>query len=176
MPVKPAFLPVGLLEAGIELLQVKPRVGAQVEHPPVEVFQPQGKGQKHGGVPIQLGEPPERLPCRGHLGRAGQHQEAQGDVEVGGGAPVRRRRGQKGRELLLQLLEAREDSRSVGPEADEVRGLFLRRTTASFLDLLRREEGLGIALCGTQKRTSRGSLGENRKSRGRCSIRYGNTH
>lgn len=170
MAVEPAFLPVGLLEAAVELLQVEPRVGAQVEHPPVEVFQPQGKGQKHGGVPIQLGEPPEHLPRRGDLGRAGQHQEAQGDVEAGGGAPVRCRRGQEARELLLQLLEAREDSRSVGPEADEVRGFFLGRTTASFLDLLRREDGLGIALCGTRKRTSTGSLGENRKSQGRCSI------
>lgn len=49
---------------------------------------------------------------------------------------------QKGRELLLQLLEAREDSRSVGPEADEVRGSFLWRATASLLYLLQREEDL----------------------------------
>lgn len=153
MPVEPAFLPVGLLQAAVELLQVKPRVGAQVEHPPVEVLQPQGKGQKHGGVPIQLGKLPEHLPCCGDFGRAAQHQEAQGDVEAGGGAPVRCRCRQKGGELLLQLLEAREDRRSVGPEADEVRGFLLRRTTASFLCLLRREEGLGVALCGTQERT-----------------------
>lgn len=150
--MQPALLPVGLLEAAVELLQVKPRVGAQVEHPPVEVLQPQGKGQEHGRVPIQLGEAPEHLPRRGDLGRAGQHQEAQGDVEAGGGAPVRRRCGQEARELLPQLLEAREDRGSVGPEADEVRGSFLRRTTAFFLDLLRREEGLGIALCGTPER------------------------
>lgn len=92
VPVEPALLPVGLLEAPVELLEVKMRVGAQVEHPSVEVFQPEGKGQDHRGVPIQLGELPEDLARRGHLGRAGQREEAHGDVEAGGGAPVGRRR------------------------------------------------------------------------------------
>lgn len=89
MLVKPALLPVGLLKAAVELLEVKLWVGAQVEHPPVEVFQPEGKGQDHWGVAIQLGEAPEDLACRGYFGRAGQDEEAHGDVEAGGGAPVR---------------------------------------------------------------------------------------
>lgn len=70
-----------------------------------------------------------------------------------------RRRRQEGRELLLQLLEAREDSRSVGPEADEVRGFFLRRATASLLYRLQREEGRGIALRGTQKKYRKRLIG-----------------
>lgn len=90
MAVEPALLPVGLLKAAVELLEVEMWVGAQVEHPSVEVFQPEGKGQGHRGVPIQLGEAPEDLACRGYVGRAGQREEAHGDVEAGGGAPVGR--------------------------------------------------------------------------------------
>lgn len=88
--MEPALLPVGLLKAAVELLEVKLWVGAQVEHPSVEVFQPEGEGQNHRGVAIQLGELPEDLACRGDFGRAGQREEAHGDVEAGGGAPVGR--------------------------------------------------------------------------------------
>lgn len=89
--MKPALPPVGLLKAPVELLEVQLWVGAQVQHPSVEVLQPEGKGHDHRGVPIQLGELPEDVSRRGHFGRAGQREEAHGDVEAGGGAPVGRR-------------------------------------------------------------------------------------
>lgn len=137
--MEPALLAVGLLQAAVELLEVKLRLGAQVQHPPVEVLQPHGEGQRHRRVAIQMGEPSEDLPGGGYLSGAGQIQEAHGDVEAGGGLPVRGGGGEKGGDLLLQLLERGEDGRSVGPEGDEVRGAFFSRATAAtLLSLLQR--------------------------------------
>lgn len=131
--MKPALLPVSLLQATVELLDVQLWVGAQVQHLPIEMFQSHWEGQSHRGVTIQMGKAPEDLPGSGDFSWAGQHQEAQGDMEGGGRHPVGRRGWEKGRELLLQLLETGEDPRGVGPKSDEVCGSPLRRPTAMLL-------------------------------------------
>lgn len=131
--MEPALLPVGLLQATVELVEVQLRLGAQVQHLPVKMLQLHGEAHSHGRVAIQMSELAEDLGGGCHLGGAVQHQEAQGDVKLGGGLPVRSRGGEQGGELLLQQLEAGEDSRSVGPEGDEVCGLFFRRTSSTLL-------------------------------------------
>lgn len=136
--MQPALLPEGFLQAAVQLVEAQLRLGAQVQHPAAEVLQLHREGHGHGRVAVQLGEPAEDLRRGRHLGRAAQHQEAQGDVQLGGGLPVRSRGGEEGGELLLQLVEAGQDRRSVGPEGDEVSGFFLRRTPVTFLFCLLR--------------------------------------
>lgn len=136
--MEPALPPVGLLQAAVELLEVELRLGAQVQHPAAEIFQPHGEGQGHRRVAVPTGEAPQHLHGVGHLVRAGQIEEAHGDVEAGGGLPVRGGGGQDGGDLLLQLLEAGEDGRGVGLEGDEVRGAFFSGATAARLSLLQR--------------------------------------
>lgn len=125
--------PVRLLQAAVELLEVKVRLRAEEQHPPVEVFQLHGEGQSHRGVAVQTGKLSEDLFSSGDFSCARQHQEAEGDVEVGGGQPVGGGGGQEGGELLLQQLETGEDGRRVGPERDEVCGPFLRWPPAAAL-------------------------------------------
>lgn len=131
--VEQAFLPVGLLEATVQLLEGELRVGAEVEHPPVEMLQLHWKGHCHGRVAVQVGKPCENVHGSRHLVWVAQDQEAHGDVKPGGRLPVRSRGGEKDRHLLLQLLERGEDGGRVGPEGDEVAGLFLRGSAAIFL-------------------------------------------
>ena len=133
------LLPVGLLQAVVQLLEVDLRLGAEVQHLPVEVLQPHREGQRHRGVSIEMSKLSEDLCSVGYLRWAGQIQKAHCDVERVGTLPVRGRGGQDGGDLLLQLLEAGQDGRSVGPEGDEVRGLLFRgATTVLLLSLLQR--------------------------------------
>lgn len=131
--MEPALSPEGLLQATVQLVEVKLRLGAQVQHLPIEVLQLHGEGHGYRWVAVQMGELTEDLGSGGHLGGTVQHQEAQGDVKLGGGQPVGGRGGEQGGELLLQLLETGQDGGSIGPEGDEVCGLFLRGTSASLL-------------------------------------------
>lgn len=134
-----ALLPIGLLQAAVELLEPELRLGAQVQHPPIEMFQLHRKVQRHRAVTIQMGELSEDLRSSVHLSWAAQHQEAHCDMKAGGCLPVRGRGRQKGGDLLLQLLETGEDGRSVGPECDEVRRSFLwGAATTLLLSLLQR--------------------------------------
>lgn len=132
--MEPALLPEGLLQATVEVLDLQLWLRTEEKHPPVEVFQLHRKGHSHWRVAIQMDKPSKDLLSSRYFSWTMQHQEAHGDMKAGGWLPVRSRRGQEGGDLLLQLLETGEDSRSVGPEGDEVRGLFLRRaTTTTFL-------------------------------------------
>lgn len=88
VPVEPALLPVRLLQTGVQLLQVQVGLGAQVQHPPVEVLQLHREGHSDGRVAVQTGEVAEHLFGGLHLSRAVQVEEAEGDVELGGGVPV----------------------------------------------------------------------------------------
>lgn len=91
--MEPALLPVGFLQAAVELLQGQLRLRAQEEDLPVEMLQLNRKGHGHWGVAIKMGEPSEDLGGGGHLGWAVQYQEAQGDMKIGGRVPVRGRGG-----------------------------------------------------------------------------------
>lgn len=103
--MEPALLPVGFLQATVQLVEVELGLGAQVQHLSAKMLQLHGEAHPHGRVAIQMSEHAEDLGGGRHLGGAAQHQEAQGDVEPGGGLPVRSRGGQQGGDLLLQLLE-----------------------------------------------------------------------
>lgn len=129
--MEPALLPVGLLQAAVEVLEGKMRLGTQEQHPPIEMFQFHGKGNSHRRVAIQMGESSEDFGSSSHLVWGVQHQEAQGDMKAGGSLPMRSGGRYEGDELLLKLLERGEDSRSIGPEGDEVRGVYFRRAAST---------------------------------------------